>query len=307
MPTAPVWERWAGTLQCVAVSALGTLGLCWLAQASQRTELGQRVDEAGMHAVAASEAGTRDLVRLLSNISIGSLIIVMVVLGGLALLRGRIAAAVAALTLVAGANVTTQVIKHTYDRADYSMLTVPSLPSGHTTVVTSVALAALLVTPPAWRLAVSLVGSLAITIAATATLVGGWHRPADVAAALIVSLVWGCLTLVVWGVAAGGVARPPRQPHGPLAAVGIVLAAALLIGLGVRPTGGWSGFFDAAVVLGGIGLGAAGVVWTFAILSAPLAVIAPRVGRPSPVGRHDAFDDPPPIDPPAAADPQRLP
>ena len=100
---------------------------------------------------------------------------------------------------------TTQILKDTIlDRPDLGLGTLNSLPSGHTTVVASAVGAALLVAPGALRPLVALAGGFATTLTGASTIVAGWHRPADVMAALAVSLIW---TAVVAAVIHG-----PRHP-----------------------------------------------------------------------------------------------
>ena len=275
------WHRWRSTAACLGVGLLCTVALVWLGDRSQRTRLGQALDQAGMDVVVGDQATTRRLVGVLGNVSLGSIALAVLVLVAVAVARKRYAAAAAAAALVLGANVTTQAIKALVDRADHGFLTVPSFPSGHATVVVSLVFAALLVAPDAARTTVSLVGSGAITVTAAATLVASWHRPSDILGALLVSLVWGTAVLVVWSVVHGGMPGvAAARTHRIFATTGVVLAVAGLLAVGVRPGGGWSGFLDAGVVLAGIGLASALAVTTYAQLAWPMAVgagaVAPR-------------------------------
>lgn len=267
------WHRWRSTAACMGVGLLCTVALVWLGDRSQQTRLGQALDQAGMDVVVGDQATTRRLVGVLGNVSLGSIAVAVLVLVGIAVVRERYAAAAAAGVLVLGANVTTQAMKSLGDRADHGYLTVESFPSGHATVVVSLVLAALLVTPDPARTTVSLVGSGAITVTAAATLVASWHRPADILGAVLVSLVWGTVVLAGWSLARGGMAGvAPGRPHRVFATTGVVLAAAGLLAVGVRPDGGWAGFLDAGVVLAGIALAAALAVTTFAQLAGPMAL-----------------------------------
>jgi hypothetical protein len=267
------WRRWRSTAACVGVGLLCTVALVWLGDRSQRTRLGQSLDQAGMDVVAGDEETTRRLVGVLGNVSLGSTAIAVIVLIGTAVVRERYAAAAAAAALVLGANITTQAIKALTDRADHGYLTVESFPSGHATVVVSLVFAALLVAPDAARTTVSFVGSGAITVTAAATLVASWHRPSDIIGALLVSLAWGTAVLAVWSVVRGGMSGvAPARTHRIFATTGVVLAVAGLLAVGVRPGGGWGGFLDAGVVLAGIGLAAALAVTTYAQLAWPMAV-----------------------------------
>ena len=255
------------------MSLLSTVAFAWLSNRSQQTRLGQSLDQAAMDAVVGGEATTRGLVGVLGNVSLGSILVAVLALVGVAVVRERYAAAGAAMVLVVGANVTTQVVKAVSERSDHGYLTVESFPSGHATVVVSLVFAALLVAPDAARTTVSLVGAGAITITAAATLVASWHRPSDIIGALLVSLTWGTAVLAVWSMLRGGMPGVPvARPHRIFATTGVVLAVAGLLAGGVRPGGGWSGFLDAGVVLAGIGLASALAVTTYAQLAGPMAV-----------------------------------
>lgn len=266
------WRRWRSTAACAGVGLLSTVALLWLADRSQQTRLGQSLDQIGMDVVVGDQAATRRLVGVLGNVSLGSIAVAVLVLVGVAVVRDRYAAAAAAGILVLGANVTTQAMKALGDRADHGYLTVASFPSGHATVVVSLVFAALLVAPPQARTTVSLVGSGAITVTAAATLVASWHRPADILGAVLVCLAWGTWVLAGWSIVRGGMPGVAHgRPHRIFATTGVVMAAAGLLAVGVRPDRGWAGLLDAGVVLAGIALVAALAVTTFAQLSAPMA------------------------------------
>ncbi len=273
------WRTWSGVVACTAVTALCMVAAGWLGVRSQQSSLGQALDERAMDAVAGGERATARMVGVLGYISIVSIVLALVALVAIALLRRRYSAAVAALSVVIGANVTTQVYKRLLDRGDFGHLTVHSFPSGHATVVTSVVLASLLVAPSAARAMVTLIGSGAMTVTAAATLVASWHRPSDVVGAALVSLAWAAAVAAVWGALRGGVPSPKPGQHRIFAIVGVVIASVLLVVAGVRPGNGWSGFLDASVVLVGLGLVSGLVVTVFAYLSAPIAVGPMRQDR----------------------------
>jgi len=124
------------------------------------------------------------------------------VVGGLgaamaiALVRRRWGLAVQVAFLVVGANVTTQVVKHSLlgrENLIGGWTADNSLPSGHTTVAGSVAGALLLVVPRAARPMVAILGGAYTAATGVSTLVGQWHRPSDVVAAVLVVLAWGAL------------------------------------------------------------------------------------------------------------------
>jgi hypothetical protein len=122
------WHRWRSTAACIGVCVLCTVAVGWLRNRSQLTRLGQSLDQAGMDVVVGDEATTRGLVSILGNVSLGSIAVAVLVLVGVAVIRKRYAAAGAAVALVLGANLTTQVMKAVTDRADHGYLTVAELP-----------------------------------------------------------------------------------------------------------------------------------------------------------------------------------
>ena len=63
-------------------------------------------------------------------------------------------------------------------------------PSGHTTAAASVSAALLLVVPPRARPWAAVLGAGYTTATGISTLIGQWHRPSDVVAAVLVVLAW---------------------------------------------------------------------------------------------------------------------
>jgi predicted neutral ceramidase superfamily lipid hydrolase len=266
-------------VESLTVLAAGGLGLAWLAERSQQTELGQAVDQAGMDLVVGDAETTRRLLGWLGVVSVGTIALAVLGLVVVAVARRRYEAAAAAVALVLGANLTTQLLKRAIEREDFGMLTVASFPSGHATVIASVSLAALLVTPTAGRTLVSALATGAVTVTAAATLVASWHRPSDVLGAILVSLVWGAALVVLWTLAHGGRPHPPPEQHRLFSLIGFVVAVTALVVLGVRPEGGWAQLLDAGLVVAAIGSAAAVAVSVFAHISTPLADEGPG-GRP---------------------------
>ncbi|MEJ5914053.1 phosphatase PAP2 family protein [Pseudokineococcus sp. 1T1Z-3] len=235
------------------LAALAAAGLAGTYLAFVRTGPGQVVDEVAF----AGSARGRDLLddsatSVLSVVSEGTLVLGVVAVVVLAVLRRRLALAVAAVVLVGGANASTQLLKHVLlERPDLGLGSANSLPSGHTTVAASLAVALLLVVPAAVRGPVAILGAAYTAATGVSTLVAGWHRPSDVVAAVLVTAVW--TGLVVAGLRARG---------GPLAGSGARAWAALLVGAGsVVAAGG-----VLALVAAGLAIDAAGtvVVWSAA-------------------------------------------
>ncbi|MFG3704622.1 phosphatase PAP2 family protein [Micromonospora sp. NPDC047670] len=189
--------------------------------------------------------------RILNAMSVVSLLAATAVIGFIALIRGRIALAVTATLLIAGANGTTQLLKYGLTRPDFGVdperiYAGNSLPSGHATVAASVAVALVLVLPRKVRALGAFLGAGYAAVAGVATLSAGWHRPSDAVAAFLVVGVWaalaGLLLLVtqreqaqVESADAHRVAAAVLGVGGVLAAVACGLALAWLVDLRGTP------------------------------------------------------------------------
>jgi membrane-associated phospholipid phosphatase len=158
-----------------------------------------------------------------------------------ALLRHRPRVAVAVAAILAGANVTTQILKPALAQIrapvdGLAHVAAASWPSGHATASLSLAMCAVLVAPARLRPAVATAGA-AFSVAVTFSLLSlGWHFPSDVVGGYLVVGTWTALAVsAVWA----SEARWPRraQPTAPVAvrdAVRPALAtAAAALGLGV--------------------------------------------------------------------------
>lgn len=186
--------------------------------------MGQLIDEqarSGAELGSASDAASAllDAVPLLS----AGMIVVAVVIG---LLRRKGVATVVALAVVAGANLTSQLLKH-------ELLSRPdngatgswhnSFPSGHTTVFVSAVFALFLVCAPRVRALVAAAGAVAIAGVGALLVASGWHRPSDV--------VGGVLVVAIYVFVGGAVlARvSPRQARGSGPGLGLGGTIGLLI------------------------------------------------------------------------------
>ncbi len=159
-----------------------------------RGYMGQILDERakdGAHLGGASSLAL-SLLDAVPFVCLGGALLAVVV--GLA--RRRVALTLIGLAVVAGANLTTQLLKHT-------LLTRPdtgatdawhnSFPSGHTTVVASVVFALFLVTAPRLRPLVAVLGSAATVLVGALLLGTQWHRPSDIVGGILVVGIWGSL------------------------------------------------------------------------------------------------------------------
>lgn len=244
------------------LGAAGVLALVATVRFALWSNAGQSWDQHALTSVYAGPEAKRHLLGLLGYVSIGTAAAALVICAVLAVIQGRFHLAVAAAVIIAGANVTTQLLKHNIlERPDLGFTTLNSLPSGHTTVVTSVVLATLLVAPGPLRTVFTIAGSFAVTLTGASTVVAGWHRPGDIMAALAVCLIWSSVVAAFVGVHADANSVMESMLG---ALVGALAAGAFLIVVGVRPTGGWDGFVDAAGVLGIVGAVSAITVGIFA-------------------------------------------
>jgi membrane-associated phospholipid phosphatase len=121
---------------------------------------------------------------------------------------GRRREVIAALVVIAGANLTTQVLKaalennrHAFQESGLDTYLVKgfpthdSFPSGHTTAAASIAVAALFVVPAQHRMTAAAVGLLLTAAVGISVLVLDWHYPTDVLGGLLVVAAWGFATL----------------------------------------------------------------------------------------------------------------
>lgn len=201
-----------------------------------QSEHGQLLDTVALAGNRIGRSRIENLVDTgLNTISALSLVIATAVIGFIALIRRRVAVAFGAMLLVVGANVTTQVLKRVIDRPQVGvdlarMAAGNSLPSGHTTIAASVAVALLLVLPAGLRGVGGMLGALSAAVVGIATLSAGWHRPSDAVAALLVVGGWACAAgffILVAQRHYGGVeyGPPNRFAVGVLTVVGLGLLA----------------------------------------------------------------------------------
>jgi len=138
------------------------------------------------------------------------LLAMLVAACAIALWRGRPIDAAAAITVVAGANLTTQVLKvalaHPRYQSvlGYDQLGPVAFPSGHATAAASIAIAFLFVVPHAWRPAVAAIGACFVVAVGCSVMVLAWHFPSDVLGGVLVASGWGFAVLALRRIAEGG-------------------------------------------------------------------------------------------------------
>lgn len=236
-----------------------------------RTYVGQIVDERGR--IGAGQIGYALVPvarRVLGAVPVvGLLLLIALAIAGLAL--RRVFLTIVALCAVGAANSSTQLLKHVIlVRPNLAATTLASnsFPSGHITFIASLALAALLVSPPRLRRAVAVVGGAAVVLVGMLLLAAQWHRPSDVVGGILVVTFWG-------GVAGAVAAAVVPTPHTRAARVsrGVWLMAgglAVASTIAVLPVIAASSVHGSHVVLAGVAgmaaVAAAGTAATAAIM-----------------------------------------
>jgi membrane-associated phospholipid phosphatase len=194
MPARPLRPLPLAALALGCAAALVVLYVLFV-----HTHAGQRIDEAALHGRLGSQRARHAADDLLTTISVGSLAVVLVLLAAQALMRRRVALAVVALAVVLGAVTTTEVLKHVVlSRPELVSSPIPrnTFPSGHTTTAFAVGIAAALAAPPRWRRLVAAGAFVYGTAIGVATIAAGWHRPSDVAGALLVVTGWAAAVVL---------------------------------------------------------------------------------------------------------------
>lgn len=232
---------------------------------------------------------------VLNTVSVLSLVVATAVIGFIALIRRRVAVAIGAMLLIVGANLTTQLLKEVIDRPELGIdlqraAAGNSLPSGHTTIAASVAVALLLVLPAGIRGAGGMLGALVAAVVGIATLSAGWHRPSDAVAALLIVGVWACaagLFIVVAQLIVVAQRRngdvdygpPNRFAVGALAFVGVALlaGAALALALTDQALSTPVEELSRSRLLIAYGGGALGIAGTAALVVASVLATAHRI------------------------------
>jgi membrane-associated phospholipid phosphatase len=133
---------------------------------------------------------------------LASLLVLLAVVCGFGLWLGRRREVFTAAVVVAGANLTTQLLKvvleHARNKAFEHGVELPwadSFPSGHTTAAASIAAALLLVVPAGHRFAAAAAGASLTAAVGLSVVVLGWHYPSDVLGGVLVVGAWSFAAL----------------------------------------------------------------------------------------------------------------
>jgi membrane-associated phospholipid phosphatase len=228
------------TIALAAAAACG-LGLVAVAVLALAVHAGHERDAAVLHGFAGLYRPTVDseievtarLADPLPYALVGLLCVAV------ALARRRTWRAVAVVAVLVGTGVTGQALKHLLAQPRYAdwlrfaQIDEASWPSGHATAAMTLALCAVMVSPPAWRIVTALVGGAASVALAYATLALAWHYPSDVLSGFLLAGLWVSLALAVLQELEADDPQPERPPPlRTLVAVGGagVLAAGAAVG-----------------------------------------------------------------------------
>jgi membrane-associated phospholipid phosphatase len=197
----------------VALASAVGVWLTW--RVFVQTYTGQRVDQVVFEGARFGQGRLWQVAEpVLDVVSVPSIALVLLAAVLIATVRRRWELAVQVAVLMGGANLTTQVLKHLVLDRPALGLSVPdtnTLPSGHTTAAASVSAALVLVVPPRVRPWAALLGAGYTAATGVSTLVGRWHRPSDVVAAVLVVLAWSGLACALSALTGPG-RRPAHRP-----------------------------------------------------------------------------------------------
>jgi membrane-associated phospholipid phosphatase len=237
-PATPTRHRGAGHVALpLLVAVLATAGVWAIYRVFIRTITGQAVDTGALNGAEVHHPRVVEVLsRTLNGTTLVSLVLACLVAAVIGVIRRRVDLAVAAAVLVAGSNLTSQLLKTHLHRPNLDGFPAPnSFPSGHTTAAASVAFALILALPHALRGMVALAGAAYVAVIAVATVWAEWHRPSDTVAGLLVVLAWGGLVSSALRLTRlrrpGPVGRPTRLTTMLLGAVLAVSGLAGLLGL----------------------------------------------------------------------------
>lgn len=240
-------------LHAAVMAGCAIIGLAVVVRYAIHSVTGFNRDQRMMKSLGVTAHGWSQIMDVLGLVTDAGVAIALLGCVVVAVLRRRWAVAAAAGVLVAGANVTTQVLKYQVLQSVASPRN--TLPSGHTTVGLSLALAAVVVASHRWRPLVTAGAAALATFVGAGTVAAHWHRPGDVLAAGMVCLGWAAVALAV----AGGLQR--RAPVGRRAPVlvgaslaGVALAGVIFAVIGVRPRFGVQDLPVATLTVGVLGV-----------------------------------------------------
>lgn len=174
------------------------------------TVLARFVNGSGPHSNSLANA-----ITLLGDLP--ALLLMLALACGIGWLRGRPRSVIAAIAVVAGANLTTQVFKialahpHARQLLGADQLQWDGFPSGHETAAVSIAIAFAFVVPARLLPATAALGACLAAAMGWSVLVLNWHYPSDVVGGILVAGAWGFAVLASLRFAASLESREPAQ------------------------------------------------------------------------------------------------
>lgn len=226
VPARPAPSRGSHVLRALLsllAAAACTLGAWRLEQEAVGTARGQRLDQLILSAARTDSSIVSEIVfPAISTVTVPVIIGILLAAGILCIARRRPGLLLQITVLTVGANLTTQVVKHLLvgreALAEGIEITPNSFPSGHTTLAAAAAVAIVLAVPDRLRSVAALAATAWTVAAGIGTIAEGWHRPSDVAGAILVVGAWTFLMLLLDAAAAALAPRP--DPAGPRTAPG---------------------------------------------------------------------------------------
>lgn len=140
--------------------------------------------------------------RLLDELTIGTVLFFGVVIALLAAIRRRVrlgeAVGIAILLAVGSAAILKQwLLPRPLLLDDHAIATVTSYPSGHVTAAAALAAALVVVVAPRWRRRAAFGGGALVALTGIAVLITGWHRPSDAVGGVLLATAWISLAAAV--------------------------------------------------------------------------------------------------------------
>jgi membrane-associated phospholipid phosphatase len=134
---------------------------------------------------------------LVTPFDAGAYLVIVAIVLIAAVLGGRRREGLIAVGAMAGAAITTQVLKNLLaePRPEAASLLLPpnAWPSGHATAAAALAIGVVLITPPARREPVAIIAAVCVAVIGVALLILGRHYPSDVAGGICVAGAWGVI------------------------------------------------------------------------------------------------------------------
>ena len=259
----------------IVVAACSAVGVWVVWRVFADTWAGQRVERATLQGARYGQNRLWHLAEpVLAVVSIWFIAAVLIAAALIAVVRRRWMLALQVGVLMAGANLTTRLLKlAVISRPDLGVAgpAFNTMPSGHTTAAASVSAVVVLVVPPRARPWAAGFGAAYTAATGVSTLVGQWHRPSDVIAGVLVVLAWSGFACALVALRPGSSPRSTGDPGAGSATTRLGTATgqlALAPGTGRRSSGTRTGalilvtFALVAVVPGGLALHRS---WTSAI------------------------------------------